>query len=150
MTSEQQNLDSRIESRQEVGTYLARLEHALKTGSAKINFQKNRRVDKNRDKRYTNAYTIACLFPKQNPEEVLKKELAKLIIDEYIETVKDKNMPNRSDMRIFGKVYSKGEVYIKIRVELIKATRYGVEDLIFIMSFHYSTKPFEKIEFPYL
>ncbi len=80
MTSGQQNLDSRTESRQEVETYIARLKCALKTDSAKIKFQKNRRVDRNRDKRYTNAYTIARLFPKQNPNEVLKKELAKLMI----------------------------------------------------------------------
>lgn len=149
MTSEQQNLDSRIESSQEVGTYLARLIYALKTNNAKIKFQKKRKVDDTRNKKYTNAYSIANLFPKQNSEEVLKKELAKLTIKEYIETVKDKNMPNRSDMRIFGKVYSKGEVYIKIRVELMNSTKYGVEDLIFVMSFHYSTISFEKIEFPY-
>lgn len=149
MTSEQKNPDSRIESRQAVETYLARLKYALNNRSAKIQFQKSRRVDKNRDKRHTNIFTLADLFPEQNTEEILKRELKRLRIEEYIETVKDKTMPDRSEMRIFGKVYRKGEVYIKIRVELLKVTKFGVEDLVFIMSFHYSTKPFEKIEFPY-
>jgi len=71
------------------------------------------------------------------------------MVKDYIETVKDLRYPKRSDMRVFGKVYNKEDVYIKIRVELLKTTLGGTEDFIFVMSFHYSTEDFDKVIFPY-
>lgn len=52
-------------------------------------------------------------------------------------------------MRVFGKNYNGKDVYIKIRVELLKSTSYGLGDFIFVMSFHYSTIDFKNIVFPY-
>jgi hypothetical protein len=50
-------------------------------------------------------------------------------------------------MREFGKVYDgKGDVYIKIRVELLAA--YG-DHTTFVMSFHYAEIPFTPDMFPY-
>lgn len=149
MTSEQQNHGSRIESRQEVGTYLARLKYALKNNSIKIKYQENRRVDIKREDRYTNDYIMKDLFTGQNPIKVLTEELLKLNSKEYIETVKDINKPSRSEMRVYGKIYEKGEVYIKIRVELCNVDQCFGSDLVFVMSFHYSTVKFTDINFPY-
>ena len=62
-------------------------------------------------------------------------------------TVKDLRFPKRSEMREFGKVYSgKGDVYIKIRVELLGT--YG-NTITFVMSFHFAEKPFTPDLFPY-
>ncbi|BEP30327.1 hypothetical protein HLPR_26580 [Helicovermis profundi] len=72
------NQKKRIESKMEVQTYLDRLKYAIKSGSVRINFQKNRKVDEGRDKKYTNRYTMAQLFPDEDEVDALKKELTYL------------------------------------------------------------------------
>jgi len=138
----------RKESKLDVQTYLDRLQYAFKDGSVTINFQKERRVDQKRNKRYTNRFTLAQLFPDDDEVEVLKRELSHLTVEEYIETVKDTRFPKRSDMRVFGKQYSGDDVYIKIRVELVSTLANG-ENYVFVMSFHYSEWDFKESDFPY-
>ena len=48
--------NARIESELEVKTYIQDLKFALNNG-AQINFQAKRRVDENREEKYTNQYT---------------------------------------------------------------------------------------------
>ena len=125
------NIYSRIETELEVKSYLQNLRYALSHG-AKIDIQFKRRVDEERDIRYTNEYTINKLFPNENPIAAIKRELLSLTEQEYIRTIKDVRFPKRSEMREFGKVYNKNEdVYIKIRVEILGM--YG-EPTTFIMS----------------
>jgi len=138
----------RIESEIEVRTYIARIKHALNNG-AKITFQKERFVDEQRDEKYTNKYTMASLFPDENPLDVLRRELLTLTVEDYICSVKDTRYPKLSEMRAFGKIYnSVEEVYIKLRVELIALNGVG-EHNTFVMSFHFAEKPFDKETFPY-
>ena len=140
------SMRTRIESELEVRSYLQDLRYALEHG-AKVTFQAERQVDQGRDIRYTNRFTIADLFPDENPSNALKRELQKLTIEEYMQTVKDLRFPNKSEMREFGKVYDgKGDVYIKIRVELL--SEYG-NHTTFVMSFHYAAIPFTPEMFPY-
>ena len=68
---------ARIENRLEVDAYLAQLKYALEH-DCKLSFQEDRDVDKRRDIHYTNRFTIADLFPDEDPVEVLKRELKKL------------------------------------------------------------------------
>jgi hypothetical protein len=136
----------RIESELEVKAYIQDLKFALNNG-AKINFQESRRVDYNRDIKHTNKYTVNALFPNENPTDAIRHELLKLNSEDYMQTVKDLRYPNRSEMREFGKVYEgKGDVYIKIRVELLGA--YG-NTTTFVMSFHFAEKAFTPKMFPY-
>ena len=95
---------TRIESELEVRSYLQDLKYALEHG-AKVTFQEERQVDQSRDVHFTNRYTVADLFPDENPVHALKRELQKLTVEEYMKTVKDLRFPNRSEMREFGKVY---------------------------------------------
>lgn len=137
---------ARIESELDVRAYLQDLKYALEHG-AKLTFQEERLVDQHRDQRYTNRFTVADLFPDESPVSALKRELQKLTVEEYMQTVKDLRFPKRSEMREFGKVYDgKGDVYIKIRVELL--SEYG-NHMTFVMSFHYATIPFTPDMFPY-
>lgn len=107
---------SRIETLHEVETYIDRVKYALDNG-ANIDFQEYRTVDNNRDEKYTNSFTIADLFPNEKPTDVLRIELKKLQVSEYMRTVKDLRFPKRSEMREFGRVYDgHGDVYIKFRV----------------------------------
>ena len=77
----------------------------------------------------------------------MRRELKQLTIEEYIQTVKDLRFPKKSEMREFGRVYDgKGDVYIKIRVELL--SEYG-NHTTFVMSFHYAETPFTSEMFPY-
>lgn len=137
---------TRIESELEVQSYIQNLKYALKNG-AKIDFQAKRRVDDNRDEKYTNQYTVNTLFPDENPIDALKRELLSLGVEDYMKTVKDFRFPKRSEMREFGKVYNgTDDVYIKIRVELLGS--YG-QTITFVMSFHFAEKPFAPEMFPY-
>jgi hypothetical protein len=137
---------SRIETELEVKAYLQNLNYALDNG-AKIDFQVKRIVDDKKDVKYTNQYTIAKLFPNENPADALKRELRKITIEDYMRTVQDLRFSKRSEMREFGKVYNgTDDVYIKIRVELIGL--YG-NTTTFVMSFHFAEKPFYPEMFPY-
>ena len=137
---------ARIETELEVRAYIQNLKLALNSG-AKLDFQVRRRVDEERDERFTNQYTVNKLFPDENPVDALKRELLSLSIEDYMQTVRDIRFPNRSEMREFGKVYNgKDDVYIKIRVELLG--EYG-ETTTFVMSFHFAEKAFTPEMFPY-
>lgn len=140
------DMNERIESRIEVEAYIQNLKYAIENG-AKIEFQARRRVDENRDERYTNQYTVNTLFPNENPVEAIKRELLTLTVEEYMKTVKDRRFPNRSELREFGKVYNEtDDVYIKIRVELLG--QFG-NSITFVMSFHFAEKAFTPEMFPY-
>ena len=137
----------RIEKKEEVEAYIAKIIYALGNSRAQIIFQKERKSDQNRDPRYTNKYTVAELFPNEAPEKALKRELKKLSVREYIDTVKDNDYPDRSEMRVFGRVYPESkEVYIKIRVELMKL---DCDHEVFVMSFHFAEYPLSEEMFPY-
>lgn len=136
----------RIESELEIKAYIQNLKFALNNG-AQIQFQAKRRVDDNREEKYTNQYTVNTLFPDENPVDALRRELLALSVEDYMQTVKDIRFPKRSEMREFGKVYnSKDDVYIKIRVELLGT--YGTP-ATFVMSFHFAEKAFTPEMFPY-
>ena len=139
----------KIENKLEVTTYLDRLKYALASGTARINFQIDRRVDAGRNKKYTNRYTITTLFPDEDPATALKRELHYLSEEVYVKTVKDKRHPKQSEMRVFGKKYTENDVYIKIRVELVNAIGAGGDNFIFVMSFHFAEEAFEDSDFPY-
>ena len=70
-------IKTRIESEVEVKAYIDNLKYALNNG-ANIDFQVRRLIDRNRDEKYTNQYTIDTLFPDENPVEALKRELLTL------------------------------------------------------------------------
>ena len=74
---------TRIESEIEIQAYLQDLRYALSHG-AQVSFQAERLVDQNRDVRYTNRFTVADLFPNENPVDALKRELQTLTIEEYM------------------------------------------------------------------
>lgn len=111
--------NARIETELEIKAYLQDLKYAINSG-AQIILQIQRRVDENRDEKYTNQYTVNTLFSDEDPVNALKRELLTLTEKNYIQTVRDLRFPNRSEMREFGKTYDEyGDVYIKIRVELL-------------------------------
>ncbi len=128
------NEKKRIESKSEVQFYLDNLKYALESSYVTINFQKNRQVDDSRDRKYTNRYTITQLFPDEDEVEVMKRELAFLTVEEYIETVKDTRFRNKSEMRVFGRQYLNKDVYIKIRLELVNIEHASGGSCIFVMS----------------
>ena len=136
---------SRIESEMEVQTFLQNMAYALDNG-ARLLFQEYRRVDIDRDIKFTNSFTVAALFPDENPVEALKRELKTLKVENYLRTIKDLRFPNRDDMREFGKVYSAQDVYIKIRAKLLTVTG---QHSVFVMSFHFAERPFAEENFPY-
>lgn len=104
-------------------------------------------VDEQRDIKYTNKYTVAQLFPNENPADALRRELLTLTEKDYINTVKDLKYPKRSEMRVFGKSYEGyDDVYVKIRIELIG---YDIEHTAFVMSFHFAEWSLNEEDFPY-
>lgn len=94
MKDSKDNTKTRIESKLEVNTYLQKLKYAL-DHDAQIAFQARRLVDKKRDEKYTNQYTVDTLFPDENPVDALKRELKTLTVEEYMKTVQDLRVPQR-------------------------------------------------------
>jgi len=138
-----------IESKIEVTTFLDRLKYLLQAGTALLYFQTHRKVDMDRDIKYSNRYTMSKLFPNEDEVEVLKRELARLTVHDYTETVKDQRYPNRSNMRVFGKRYLGKDVYVKVRVEVLNGYGGGTGH-IFVMSFHFAEIGFCDCDFPYV
>ena len=68
---------STIEGNLDISTYLDRLKYALESGSATINFQRDRQVDRVRDAKYTNRHTIV---EKMHDEEAYKCTDSRCII----------------------------------------------------------------------
>ena len=136
------NEAKRIETRSEVDTYLDQLKYSLTNSKAKLQFQKERLTDTQRDERFTNRYTVGDLFPDEDPVDALKRELLTLRAENYIETVTDTRFPRKSEVRVCGKRYG-ADVYIKFRVDMING------NIVFVMSFHYAVYPFSESDFPY-
>ncbi len=88
------NSNYRVESFEEVKTYLERLKYAVKNG-AQIRLQKLRNVDISKPVQYTNEYALNTLFPDENPVAALKRELLKLQPQHYLRTVKDIRFPKK-------------------------------------------------------
>ena len=138
----------RIETEEEIKSYLQNLKYAL-SNNAEIIFQISRESDRLRNYEYSNKYTIGELFPNDDPVVILKEELEKLDVKDYIETVKDIRFPKREEMRVFAKGYEGfKDVYIKIRVELVNKYSFG-SHTIFVMSFHFAKYKLKKEDFPY-
>lgn len=139
----------RIEQKMEIKTYLDRLNYAILSGGSLMYLVEDRKVDEKREKRYTNRYTLATLFPQEDVVEAVKGELCTLSLADYIETVQDIRFPKRSEMRVFGKRYTEDDVYIKFRVELACVKQGNGENHVLVMSFHFSERAFQKSDFPY-
>ena len=142
-------MTKRIETRFEIQTFIDQLKYAIDDQNVDIEILSHRYVDRKRDKLYTNAYTLSILFGDEERVEVIKRELTKIRIDNYIETVKDTRFPMRGEMRVFGMFYQSLDVYIKIRVDLINCDNHIGRSKIFVMSFHFSEIPFSNRTFPY-
>ena len=93
-----EELRTRIETEFEVKSYIQNLKYALEHGAI-INFQERRRVDEERDEKYTNQYTVRTLFPDENPLDILKRELLTLTPEDYMRTVKDTRCPEKSEWK---------------------------------------------------
>lgn len=131
-----------IETKEDVQSYLAKLQYALKDDRVLIRFQRTRRVDEGKNLMYTNTYTFDKLFPNESEDEVFKRELSKLEIENYIESVIDKRFKDRTPFRVFVKPYDDAKVYIKIRVQII-------ENQVFVMSFHFAEYNVTNESFPF-
>ena len=139
----------RCESKEEVLTFLDKLNYALNSSSVEVTIVKDRLSDKGRAEKNTNRYTLLTLFPDEDLVHVLKSELSTLTLKNYIETVSDTCFLDRSDIRVFGKKFDDEDVYIKIRVELLMSSNAGVKDLVFVLSYHFAEKKFNDYDFPY-
>ncbi len=139
----------RIEPKLNVQTFTDRLRYAIRDGSAEVYLQKDRLIDRKRNKLYTNRHTLGALFPDEDETTVLQRELLTLSADNYIETLEDVRFKNRSPWWVFGKNYQGRDVYIKLRVELVSSDKSKAGTHIFVMSFHYSDRKFSDSSFPY-
>lgn len=136
----------RTDDLKEVQTFLHRLKYAILEGGARVTIIRDRRVDLEREPRFSNRYTISQLFPDEEDVDAVKRELLSLGVENYIETVKDLRFPKRSDLVVFGKTYGDDDVYVKIRVEL---THTGSGWEVLVISFHFAETRFSDSDFPY-
>lgn len=140
---------TRVETKAEVETFLAQLNYQISKG-VRLNLIEDRMVDKEREPKYTNRFTVAELFPDEEPCKALKRELLLVRTDHYLQTLTDNKYPQKKEWREFGKVYPVDkEIYMKFRVVLLGAEKAYYDDLVLVMSFHHSTVAFKNRIFPY-
>lgn len=130
-----------IYPKEEVDNYIANLKFALSNKQTSIIFEKKRVADVYKDEKNTNRFTVDNLFPNQDERKVLRRELQKLKVEEYIHTIDDADAPGLKKLWVFGRKYDK-DVYIKIRVELF-------ENYVLVRSFHYAEWKYNDASFPY-
>lgn len=140
------NSKNRIESEIEVALYLKDLVSALHHDKVRIKIQMSSYANRDRDERYTNRFTINNLFPNEDIPTALKRELKLVEIENYIETVVDREFPTKLEFRVFGKYYD-DYVYIKMRVE--QEGEHKNNPLVYLISFHYAMYKYHQNDFPY-
>lgn len=140
---------TRRETKAEVETFLAQLNYQISNG-ARLSLIEDRYVDKEREPKFTNRYTIAELFPDEEPSIALKRELLLVQAEHYLQTLTDSKYPQKKEWREFGKVYPVDkEIYMKFRVVLLGVEKSFYDDYVLVMSFHHSTVAFKNRIFPY-
>lgn len=131
-----------IESLIAVQTYLDKLKHII-NNNGKINFQKHKQSEKQKNIEFTNLYTVHDLFANQDIVEAIKQELKSLDVSNYLHTVTDIKYPQKPPLWVFCKKIKERDVYIKIRTAI-------VEGFILVISFHYAAYTINKSDYPYL
>lgn len=131
-----------------VSTYVAKLKTVLSDPSSRLTLIHDRKNDQSRQPKFTNRYTLSTLFPNEDPVIALRRELATLSANEYIETLKDSAFPKLSDFCVFSKKYQNDDVYIKIRVDYFSDKAYGSKAVL-VMSFHFAEFEITNSDFPH-
>ena len=142
----------RVESIDEVKGFLAKIKYLFSLKFFSLRIQYERLTDNMRNVVFTNRYTIATLFPDEDPVAALKNEVKTLSISEYMHTMKDSRFPGNTDFRVFGRKYDNhpDHVYIKLRVEIIPPKTNSPQNNVYIISFHFSDHSLTDTDFPYL
>lgn len=132
-----------VEQKEAVDVYLCELKAALKNTSRQFIIKKDSPL---KDMEYRTDYTIATLFPDEQPKAALRRELGKLEIHEYIENRRDSNPKFIEPLWLFGRTYNEKEVYIKLSMReegCSKPKKYSVKNL----SFHFAEFPLETFKY---
>ena len=136
---------SRNEQKFVVEHFLTEMKEALSSESAQLYSQHHRKEDE--AELHENIMSI--LFPNENETAVLKRELTGLTTEDYIETLKDKKFPNKSETRVFAKQYNGEFVYMHVRVEMLEQEETGEPEQGLITSLHFCESELEVTDFPY-
>lgn len=142
-----QNERNEKETEAEINAFISNVRYCIESDDCQISVKSERRSEQNKDIKFTNRYAMGKLFPDEDPSDSMRRELIKLTKRNYIETLEDLDFPDRSKLRVFGKMYD-ADVYIKFRAELLSKKAYGA-NMIFVLSFHYAQYPFDGDTFPY-
>src|SRR5690625_4872863 len=91
------NSSTRIEQKFVVEHFINEVKEALLNDSTQLSTEQKREEDE--AELHENIMSI--LFPNEDETTVLKRELANLTSEDYLETLKDKKFPNKSETRVF-------------------------------------------------
>lgn len=136
---------SRIEQKFVVEHFLTEMKEALSSESAQLYSQHHRKEDE--AEMHENIMSI--LFPNEDETAVLKRELTDLTMEDYIETLKDKKFPNKSETRIFAKQFNGDYVFLHVRIELLEDPETGDTHQGLITSLHFCETELPMSDFPY-
>lgn len=123
------NLNSYIDSRQNVADHLENLRKALLSKSCQLDILPVKKGQSETDP-FSTAYTLLKL--EYNSSDI-KRELAGLKVTDYIESIKDSVKIGSPDFRVFGIIRQGKEIYVKEKLR--------TENNIFCISFHFSEYP---------
>ena len=148
MSNMSKNYNHRVEQKFVIEHFIDQMHAALKNGSAQLFFQHDRDLDQAKDDEHLNQNAVSSLFPDEDVTEALKRELNQLAIADYVETVKDKRLPNKSETRVFIKKIADQYLHMNVRMELDRSQEDGRHD-IFVMSVHRAEEEAPVADFPF-
>lgn len=142
------NSSARIEQKFVVEHFISEVKEALLNDSTQLSTEQKREEDE--AELHENIMSI--LFPNEDETTVLKRELANLTSEDYLETLKDKKFPNKSETRVFAKKYDEDYIFLHVRMETLVQSESDETVKALIMSLHFRDEDDDEIEiadFPY-
>jgi len=111
------NYNHRIEQKFVVQHFIEQLRETLRNEALELFIQNEEEQDQEVDAEDLDQNALSVLFPNQDAAIVLTQGMRELAIGDYLETVKDKRFPNKSERRVFVKTIADQLLSVSVRLE---------------------------------
>lgn len=117
MSTMSKNYNHRIEQKFVVQHFIEQLRETLRNEALELFIQNEEEQDQEVDAEDLDQNALSVLFPNQDAAVVLTQGMRELAIGDYLETVKDKRFPNKSERRVFVKTIADQLLSVSVRLE---------------------------------
>lgn len=117
MSTMSKNYNHRIEQKFVVKHFIDQLHETLENEALELFIQNEEEQDQEVDAEDLDQNALSVLFPNQDATELLMQAMRQIAIGDYLETVKDKRFPDKSERRVFVKTIADQLLAVSVRLE---------------------------------